>query len=63
MGLPGLHLVVAYGLSGVAADAIGKLTGEGVGTGSSITIIGSGICLVIVALVMLGIKKIGELEK
>lgn len=54
---------MAYGLSGVAADAIGKLTGEGVGTGSSITIIGSGICLVIVALVMLGIRKIQELEK
>ena len=58
-----LGYVVAYGLSGVAADAIGKLTGEGVGTGSSITIIGSGICLVIVALVMLGIRKIQELEK
>ena len=46
----------------VTADAVGKLTGEGVGTGSSITIIGSGICLVIVALVMLGIRKIQELE-
>ena len=58
-----LGYVVAYGLSGVTADAVGKLTGEGVGTGSSITIIGSGICLVIVALIMLGIKKIRELEK
>ena len=58
-----LGYVVAYGLSGVTADAVGKLTGEGVGTGSSITVIGSGICLVIVALVMLGIKKIRDLEK
>ena len=39
-----------------------KLTGEGVGTGSSITIIGSGICLVITAVIMLGIKKIRNLE-
>ena len=41
---------------------IGKATGKGVGTGSSITIIGAGICLIIVAVAMSGIKKIRELE-
>ena len=54
--------VVAYSLSGVTADLVGKATGKGVGTGSSITIIGAGICLVIVALIMSRIKKIRELE-
>ena len=57
-----LGYVVAYGLCGLTADAVGKLTGKGVGTGSAITIICSGICLVIVSLVMLGIKRIRELE-
>jgi hypothetical protein len=42
---------------------IGSATGTGVGTGASITIIGSGICLVIVALIMSGLKQIGALEK
>ena len=58
-----LGYVVAYSLSGVTADAIGKVTGKGVGAGSSITIIGAGICLVIVAVAMSGMKKIRELEK
>ncbi|MBR3277510.1 MAG: MFS transporter [Lachnospiraceae bacterium] len=57
-----LGYVVAYALCGVTADTVGKLTGKGVGTGSSITIICSGICLVVVSLAMLGIKKIGDLE-
>ena len=47
-----LGYVVAYSLSGITADVVGKVTGKGVGTGSSITIIAAGICLVIVALVM-----------
>ena len=57
-----LGYVAAYALSGITADAVGNLTGEGVGTGSSITIIASGIFLVITAIIMLGIKKIKELE-
>lgn len=57
-----LGYVAAYALSGITADAVGNLTGEGVGTGSSITIIASGILLVITAVIMLGIKKIKELE-
>ena len=57
-----LGYVVAYGLSGITADFVGKVTNKGVGGGSAITVIASGICLVIVALVMSRIKKIRELE-
>ncbi len=57
-----LGYVAAYGLSGITADLIGNATGFGVGKGSAITVIISGICLVIVALAMLGIKRIKELE-
>lgn len=58
-----LGYVVAYALCGVTADAVGKITGTGVGTGSAITILFSGACLVIVALFMSGVKKIMALEK
>ena len=57
-----LGYVVAYGLSGITADFVGKVTNKGVGGGSAITVIASGICLVIVALIMSRIKKIRELE-
>ena len=57
-----LGYVAAYGLSGITADLIGKVSGKGVGAGSAITIIGAGIYLVIVAIVMSRIKKIRELE-
>ena len=58
-----LGYVAAYGLSGITADLVGNITGKGVRTGSSITIIFAGICLVIVAVFMSGIKKIRVLEK
>ena len=58
-----LGYVAAYALSGVTADMVGSLTGKGVGTGASITIIISGAALVIVALVMSGIKSIRTLEQ
>lgn len=57
-----LGYVAAYGLSGVTADLVGKVTGGGVGKGSAITVTCAGICLIIVALVMTRIKKIRELE-
>ncbi len=57
-----LGYVAAYGLSGVTADLVGKVTGGGVGKGSAITVTCAGICLIIVALVMSRIKKIRELE-
>ncbi|MBR5733882.1 MAG: MFS transporter, partial [Lachnospiraceae bacterium] len=58
-----LGYVVAYGLSGITADFVGNVTRGGVGKGSAITVICSGICLVIVALVMSRVKKIRELEQ
>ena len=58
-----LGYVVAYALCGVTADAVGRITGQGVGSGAAITIIFAGACLVIVALVMSRIKRIRELEK
>ncbi|MCR5490043.1 MAG: MFS transporter [Saccharofermentans sp.] len=57
-----LGYVAAYGLCGVTADAVGKATGKGVGTGSALTIIFSGVCLAVVALIMSKIRKIRELE-
>ena len=58
-----LGYVAAYALCGVTADAVGKVTGQGVGTGAAITVIFSGACLVIVSLIMSRIKKIRELEE
>lgn len=58
-----LGYVAAYALCGVTADAVGRITGQGVGRGAAITIMFSGACLVIVALIMSGIKRIRELEK
>ncbi|MCR5615990.1 MAG: MFS transporter [Saccharofermentans sp.] len=57
-----LGYVVAYGLCGVTADMAGNLTGKGVGMGAAVTVIFSGVCLVVVALIMSRIKKIRELE-
>ena len=58
-----LGYVVAYGLCGVTADMVGNLTGKGVGTGAAVTVVFSGVCLVIAALVMSRIRKIRELEQ
>ncbi|MBO4426734.1 MAG: MFS transporter [Clostridiales bacterium] len=58
-----LGYVVAYGLCGVTADMVGNLTGKGVGTGAAVTVIASGVCLVIAALVMSRIRKIRQLEQ
>lgn len=58
-----LGYVAAYSLCGVTADLVGKATSKGVGTGASLTIIFSGVCLVIAALIMARIKKIRTLEQ
>ena len=55
--------MAAYALCGVTADTVGKITGKGVGTGAAITVIVSGACLTVVALIMSRIKKIRELEE
>jgi len=57
-----LGYVAAYALSGVTADTMGMITGKGVGTGSAITVIFSGICMAVVALILSGIRRIRVLE-
>ena len=54
--------VVAYGVSGFAADAFGNMTGLGVGRGSGITVQIAGICLVVTSTLILVIKSIRSLE-
>ena len=57
-----LGYVFAYSLSGVAADTLGKLTGRGVGRGSAYVIQIAGICLSAVAVSIVFIRSIRELE-
>ena len=57
-----LGYVVAYTVSGVAADCLGSLTGKGVGRGAAIMILISGILLAITALTLLRLPEIKELE-
>lgn len=57
-----LGYVLAYGLSGIAADATGRLTGKGVGHGSALVIMFSGVLLAIVAGSILPMKSIHSLE-
>ena len=54
--------VVAYAVSGVSADAIGKITGQGVGKGSAIVIQIAGIMLALIALSILPMKSVHALE-
>ena len=58
-----LGYVAAYALCGLVADAVGTISGKGVGTGSAVTIIFSGAALVAVALIMSRIKVIRTLEQ
>ena len=55
--------VAAYALSGVIADGVGSVTGKGVGTGAAITIACSGISLMAIALGMLRVRRLRELEE
>ncbi len=54
--------VVAYAVSGVSADAIGKITGQGVGKGSAVVIQIAGIMLALIALSILPMKSVHSLE-
>ena len=54
--------VIAYAVAGNAADALGKINGRGVGRGSALVVIISGVCLAIAALTVLIPKSIRELE-
>ena len=58
-----LGYVAAYALCGLVADAVGTISGKGVGTGSAVTIIFSGAALVALALIMSRIKVIRTLEQ
>ena len=55
--------VFAYGLSGTAADVLGKLTGRGVGRGSAFVIMIAGICLSLSALSVFISRNVRKLEK
>ncbi len=57
-----LGYVVAYSISGKIADYLGIITEKGVGRGSALLIIISGICLVVISLCIPMIKRIHELE-
>lgn len=54
--------VIAYAVSGAAADAIGSCTGQGVGKGSSIVIITAGAFLFLIAAGLLFAKSVHTLE-
>ena len=55
--------VVAYGGGGLLADFMAKILGTNVGRGAGVVIICSGVCLVVTAVAMAGIKSIGSLSK
>ncbi len=57
-----LGYVVAYGVSGIAADGLGELTGLGVGRGAAIVIAAAGILLAVSALSIPMIKSVRKLE-
>lgn len=54
--------VVAYAVSGVAADALGKTTGLGVGPGSAMVIQVAGVMLVVISGSILFMRNVRQLE-
>ena len=58
-----LGYVIAYTVSGVAADGLGALTDKGVGRGAAIMILISGVLLAITSLTLLRLSVLKELEK
>lgn len=57
-----LGYVVAYAVSGVTADALGRVSGCGVGRGAAAIVIIAGICLALVSVSISFPKSIRELE-
>jgi len=57
-----LGYVVAYGISGIIADNIGNVVGS-VGRGSAVTIQISGICMLIIAIIIPLLKNLKNIEK
>ena len=58
-----LGYVIAYAVSGLAADGLGSLSGMGVGRGAAFMIGISGVFLTLVAVTLLRFPAIRELEK
>ena len=58
-----LGYVVAYAVSGAAADAVGRIGGRGVGRGAAAVILIAGVCLAVIAGFILVPESIRELEK
>ena len=58
-----LGYVIAYAVSGLAADGLGSLSGMGVGRGAAMMIGISGVFLSLVAVTLLRFPSIKELEK
>ena len=58
-----LGYVIAYAVSGLAADGFGSLSGMGVGRGAAFMIGISGVFLSLVAVTLLRFPAIRELEK
>ena len=57
-----LGYVAAYALSGTAADALGRIGGQGVGRGAATVIVIAGICLAVTAASILIPKSVRKLE-
>ena len=57
-----LGYVVAYAVSGAAADVLGKVSGRGVGRGAAAVVLIAGICLAAVSASILLSRSIRELE-
>ena len=57
-----LGYVVAYAISGMAADALGQWTGIGVGRGSAIVVQAAGGMMAVIAISILTIRSIRSLE-
>ena len=55
--------VVAYAVSGISADALGGLLGQGVGRGAALVITFAGVVLAITAMAVLFPKSVKELER
>ena len=55
--------VFAYGFGGLLADATGKGLQIGVGRGSAVVVMASGICLALVAVILPRLRQVQNLEK
>ena len=54
--------VVAFGVSGILSDFLGKALQIGVGRGAALVVEGSGVLLIIISLILLRLKSVKSLE-